>query len=168
VEVEDMIKFEVDTREARKKAEVVARALGDLAPAMKEIGEALLGRWQRGWRKEHDPYRQPWKPLSPVTIARRRKGKGKGRPKILANMGTLQQSFVYAFSQRRVEWGTEVVYAPTHQFGARKGQYGKTKRGAPIPWGDVPKRMLLPFEGLWEGDWDLVVQVISRHVMKEE
>ena len=35
---------------------------------------------------------------------------------------------------------TKNHYASTHNFGARKGVYGKTKRGTPIPFGTIPQR----------------------------
>ncbi|MGB0955835.1 MAG: phage virion morphogenesis protein [Panacagrimonas sp.] len=35
------------------------------------------------------------------------------------------------------------------QFGARKGAFGTTRRGAPIPWGDIPAR---PFLGISDED----------------
>ena len=36
-----------------------------------------------------------------------------------------------------------------HQFGAKHRAYGKTKRGAPISWGDIPTR---PFLGVSDAD----------------
>jgi len=41
--------------------------------------------------------------------------------------------------------GTRKKYAAAHQHDAKKGQYGKTRRGGPIPWGDAPA---LPFIGV--------------------
>lgn len=42
--------------------------------------------------------------------------------------------------------GTNVKYSALHQFGARQGQFGKTKRNTPIPWGDVPARPYFPID----------------------
>lgn len=68
-----------------------------------------------------------WKPLSPLTIALRRKGrtKGMGGPRILRDTGTLYNSIqpgragslsgVINKGEARV--GTNLLYAPLHQFG---------------------------------------------------
>lgn len=42
--------------------------------------------------------------------------------------------------------GTNVKYAALHQFGARQGAFGKTKRNTPIPWGNVPARPYFPMD----------------------
>jgi hypothetical protein len=31
-------------------------------------------------------------------------------------------------------------------FGAKQGAFGRTSRGGPIPWGDIPARPLLPID----------------------
>ncbi len=48
-----------------------------------------------------------------------------------------------------MEIGSPSIYAGTHQFGAAKGAFGSTSKGAPIPWGDIPAR---PFLGLSDAD----------------
>lgn len=40
--------------------------------------------------------------------------------------------------------GTNVIYAALQNYGAPQGAFGHTKRGAPIPWGDVPARRFIP------------------------
>ena len=73
-----------------------------------------------------------WKDISPVTKARRRKGKreGHGRfgDKILMDTGRLKQSFTTRFSYRGVYLGTETEYASTHEYGYK----------------NIPKRRILP------------------------
>ncbi len=87
-----------------------------------------------------------WASLSKVTLARRREGKKAGSPRILQDTGVLRGSFQTGVEglQRAIAFiGTPLKYATTHQLGARKGEYGRTKFGAPIPWGDVPIRTFL-------------------------
>lgn len=40
------------------------------------------------------------------------------------------------------EFGTNDIRAGTLHFGARKGAYGSMRNGLPIPWGDIPARMV--------------------------
>ena len=74
-----------------------------------------------------------WKPLSPKTIARRRKGSSR----ILQDTGKLKGSFnkgrsgnVHKIRGTEVSVGTNVVYASTHEHGR----------------GKIPKRKMLPTE----------------------
>lgn len=45
--------------------------------------------------------------------------------------------------------------------GARKGQFGRTSRGAPIPWGNIPAR---DFLGVSADDRVGIVDVLRRHI----
>jgi phage gpG-like protein len=82
----------------------------------------------------------------------------------LRDTGILANSISYNVLRKGVEIGTKVRYAGTHQFGARQGQYGRTKRGGPIPWGNIPARPFLPTDGLppeWRSE---VLSILSRHL----
>lgn len=84
--------------------------------------------------------RPTWAGLSPVTLARRKPGKK------LFQEGRLRQSIVSDSTADSVIIGSSDLKAPTHQFGAKQGEYGKTKRNTPIPWGDIQSRPFLPFD----------------------
>lgn len=84
--------------------------------------------------------RPAWAGLSTVTLARRKAGK------ILHQTGHLRRSISTQVSNDDIIIGTNVVYAPTHQFGAKRGQFGKTSRGGSIPWGKIPARPFLPID----------------------
>ena len=119
------------------------RRTGDISKALEYIGtRVLLPHIDLNFKEQHDPWGKPWKPLSKVTLARRRK-EGKGA-KILEDVGTLRNSFSYRVLKNSLEIGTADVRAGTHIFGAKQGQYGRTKRNGPIPWGDIPARPMLP------------------------
>lgn len=87
------------------------------------------------------PSGQPWAPLSPVTLARRRQGGRGAQP--LRDTNRLMSSITSRTGANYVEVGTNVVYARMQQQGAARGAFGRTRRGAPIPWGDVPGRAYL-------------------------
>ena len=60
--------------------------------------------------------------------------------------------------------GTNTRYGAMQQFGARKGQFGRTSRGAPIPWGNVPPR---PWLGISTSDRAEIADILRRHLVDE-
>lgn len=91
---------------------LVAR-LGNLTPAMDEIGSALtastLDRFERG----KAPDGSPWEP-SLRAIA--------DEGQTLVDSARLMQSITHKASQREVEIGTNLIYARIHQFGGQAGK----------------------------------------------
>lgn len=69
----------------------------------------------------------------------------KGKP--LQDTRRLYNSITERSSNTSAELGTNVKYAALHQFGARQGQFGKSKRNTPLPWGNVPARPYFPIDG---------------------
>ncbi|KJR41707.1 phage virion morphogenesis protein, partial [Candidatus Magnetoovum chiemensis] len=63
-----------------------------------------------------------------------------------------------------VKIGSNVIYAATHQFGAKKGSFGKTKRNAPIPWGNIPARPLLPSDDLPKDDMNDLTDILTEYL----
>lgn len=146
----------------------LVRQLGDLIgalthpePALRSIGEAL----QRTTQERFDPGQKrspdgtPWARNSPVTIAR------KGRDNPLYERGNLQNTIRYqVLGTRGVEVGTNLVYGAAHQFGMVKGYAGRTRRGAPIPWGNIPAR---PYLGLSADDETEVVRILRDYLERQ-
>ncbi len=139
------VTVEINDRQVNAALGKLARTGANLRPVLTSIGEAMVESTKLRFRDSHAPDGGRWAPLSPVTVALRRKGSSKP----LLDTGRLRNSITRAVGVRDVVIGTNVIYAGTHQLGARKGQYGKTRRGAPIPWGNVPAR---PFLGMSLGD----------------
>ena len=78
-------------------------------------------------------------------------GYGPTGPK-LQRSGTLLRSLVTDYGRDFALVGTNLVYAATQQYGAKKGAFGSVKTSlpnrsfdVPIPWGDIPAR---PFLGV--------------------
>ena len=132
----------VDSAEVDRALRAMAARLGDLRPAMELIGQAMVTEKDLGFRAETDPWGNSWAKLSEVTMGRRRGTSAQ----ILRDTGRLQDSVTYTADANSATVGTNAKYAVTHQFGASKGAYGRTKRGSPIPWGDIPRRAMLPLD----------------------
>lgn len=87
----------------------------DLRIPLKRAGILMLSSIDKNFRSEGRPIK--WVPLSPMTIAMRRK-EGKGA-KILQNTGMGKGSIVYkVVSNQEVQIGTPLDYMRKHQEGA--------------------------------------------------
>jgi phage virion morphogenesis protein len=137
--VAPIINITYDDSEIRAKFQQLQAKLGDLTPAMKQIGEAMLLSTDDRFANEVDPSGIPWQANSPRTIAQKR---AQGRiNKILQSTGRLRSSITYQATRDRVVVGTNVKYAAKHQLG----------QGA-------PKREFL---GVSEGDRQEIVSILT-------
>jgi phage gpG-like protein len=120
------------------------------APWLNAVGRVLKTRVQMGFHTGTDPYGRPWKPLT----------SRQGQP--LRNSGRLMNSVTYQVEGTSVVIGTNVKYAPTHQFGATivpkqkpslkfmvNGHWVSVKKVT------IPARPMFPLNGLpapWSDD----------------
>ncbi|MXZ79868.1 MAG: phage virion morphogenesis protein [Gammaproteobacteria bacterium] len=126
-------------------------------PLLAQIGEYLVGSTKERFRTERDPSGAPWAPLSEATLRRKKKN----RDRILTLEGYLGSQISWRASRDELLVGSSRKYAGTHQFGAKKGQYGTTSRGSPVPWGDIPAR---PFLGVSDDDEREILDLMSEYV----
>ena len=138
----------------------LAAAGRDLRPVFEDIGERLVSTTKDRFRDQRDPQGNPWAPLSDDYRERKRRN----RDTILTLEGILGGSIAFQASSNELLVGVPSpasTYAGTHQFGAKKGQYGSTSRGQPIPWGDIPAREFL---GLSDDDESEIVDIVSGYL----
>jgi phage virion morphogenesis protein len=113
------IEVKIEDQEVKALIQRIQRRLSDLTPAMKIIGSIVRTSVMRNFEVGGRPR---WKPLSPITLARR-----KGN-KILMRQGFaggLAGSIHYKAEKDKAIVGTNKIYAAVHQFGARKGSIGE-------------------------------------------
>jgi phage gpG-like protein len=92
---------------------------------MKRIGIGLIKEIDVTFKSEGKTRAgKPWKALSAATLAMRRRGKGKGNPRILQDTGRYKGSFSpqhrdsrWKVSNNLVRVGSNVEYGPRHEFG---------------------------------------------------
>lgn len=123
------------------------------------IGDNMAQETRLRFRDGHGPTGAAWAALSPVTIARRRGGGVGAKP--LQNTGQMRDSITFAVGANYVEVGTNVIQARVQQMGAAKGAFGRTSRGAPIPWGNIPAR---PFLGFSAVDRSMALEVFREAI----
>lgn len=118
----------LDDAGVRSVLDELAAAVGNLEPAMTEIGAMLVRSTLQRFETAHDPMGRPWAPLAKSTLANKRR-KGNAAPRILHERGLLRQSVTFRASRTGVEIGTPMVYGPIHQFG---GQIMKWAQGREV------------------------------------
>ncbi len=154
-----MIQIEIDTSEVRGAIRRAIETLEDMTPIYTDIGEYLIEAHRQRFIKGVDPDGKPWAPKSAVTLERyRRRGYGfLGQP-LIGPSKSLSRMILRFVSKDGVVIGSNMIYAAVMQEGAAKGAFGKTSRGAPIPFGTIPARRWL---GLSSEDKAKIVKIVD-------
>ena len=122
----------------RDRLRRLERQVEDPRDVMAVIGADLMERVEEGFENEHDPYGQPWKPLAPATLKRRRAG-GVGA-KILQDTGVMRRSLNYRVAGRNaVAVGFSDKKALWHQDGT-----DRIPARPMLPWRRGPGGVQLP------------------------
>ena len=136
-----------DASELERVLHNAANHLTHTAPLMADISRALLSETLLRF---HFGGRPAWAGLSPVTLANRRHGGGA----ILQDTGELRRSITASHTEDTASVGTNLEKAPTLQFGASQGEFGRSDRNTPLPWGDIPARPFIPMDKNGDIDHD--------------
>ena len=120
--------IEIEDRTLNRRMRELTRRLGDITPVLNEIGDSVASDVRLSFVSGRSPYGEPWPPLRFRS----------GQP--LRDTGRLMNSITYRVGKNHVEIGTNVCYAPVHQYGATikasPGQPGRNRcgvrRGAPF------------------------------------
>lgn len=134
-----MIQIDIDDREVRQALEALSRRVADMTPAMHRIGQALMEGSRERILAGRDWTGAPFAPNRPATLARK-----KGAQPLIDSKSFVTSRLFYQAGRDAVTVGSPAVQAGVLQFGAKKGAFGKTRRGASIPWGAIPARRYLP------------------------
>jgi phage virion morphogenesis protein len=135
-------------------AELIER-LGDIRTPLNDIAEYLHQATDERFRQQVAPDGTPWAPLSPATLARKKGSR------ILRESGVLQDTMRHQVEGEELLFGTDRPYGAVQQFGQKAGASGRTKRGAPIPWGDIPAR---PYLGLSSADESEILAIVTNYL----
>lgn len=110
----------------------------DFEGALAAIGQALVEKVEQSFEREADPYGEPWKPLAPSTLEKRRK-KGRGA-KILQDTGVMRRSLNWQLRGRNaVAVGFSDKKAVWHQEGTER-----IPARPMLPWKKGPGGVVLP------------------------
>lgn len=128
------IKVDIDDRIGSAKIAALQRALANPRPLYASLGRVIVNRIRICFRLGIDPWGTPWLPLK----------LRKGQP--LRDTGRLRNSITAQADDAGVTVGTNVRYAPTHQFGATIVPKNKPRLAFKGPNGTVifAKRVVVP------------------------
>jgi len=166
-----MIRIDIDDRDVKQALQTLQHRVGDLRPAMEDIGELLLKTTEQRFQTSTAPDGSRWAPNSPATIMQYLQAKGgafgkrgeltkrgarlaASKKPLIGETRSLSTQISYRADRASVEVGSSRLYAPIHQFG------GKAGRGKKVT---IPAR---PFFGLSESDKRAVLDIIAEHLTK--
>lgn len=85
-----------------------------------------------------------------------------GKKPLIGESKTLSHDITFLADGRSVTVGSPMEYAAAQQFGAVAGAFGRTRRGAPIPFGAIPAR---PFLGVSSADKEDILEILRSHLL---
>lgn len=176
-----MIRIDLQSPELTTALKQLGQRLDNLTPALRNIGELLVTTTQRRFTTQKAPDGTAWAPNSPVTlerflsksyggdVPRKRDGSLKapaarrlaGKKPLSGETGELQDRIAATVSGNTLGISSSKIYGGVQQFGAKQGAFGRTRRGSPIPWGDIPAR---PFIGISDSDRQGIAETIAEHL----
>ena len=168
------IKVSINDAELRPALEALQDAMGNLDPALRQIGEYLVDSTRQRFQTESAPDGSPWAANSDVTLdnytnrfktsftktGKRSKAGRERRANKKVGTGEskqLQRQIFYNVRNGELEVGSPLIYAGTFHYGANKGQYGPR-----TPWGDIPAR---PFLGISDEDEREVLAIVENYLL---
>lgn len=172
------VEITVDDRQVLDLLGELMQRVDRPGPVLKLIGETLVGSTKRRFSSSKAPDGTAWKENTALTVDRylarysgvykksgelsaageRRKS---GKKPLIGESRALGTTINYRVEGDTLYVGSPMEYAGTQQFGARRGAYGRTRRGSPIPLGDIPAR---PFLGLSDDDRREVLEILREHL----
>lgn len=170
---------QLDDRRAQAALASIQGYARNPSPALKQISELVVDSTKQRFQTSRAPDGTPWEPNRPSTlfadlnrysgsyrrdgqISARGSNRMMGKKPLIGETRALSTTINYRVSGNTAEIGSPMEYAPVHQFGARKGEFGSTRRGSPIPWGDIPAR---PFLGLSSEDSAMIRDVLLDFIV---
>ncbi len=167
------VEISLDVSSALAKLQATAAKMGNLSGVHQAIGEQLVDSTKQRFASSTAPDGSTWQALSLTTLERYVATFGKShfgasgrlnksganrvmsRKPLVGESKSLSTQIHYEVSTdgNALTVGSPMVYAAVQQFGQKKGASGTSKRGSPIPWGDIPAR---PFLGLSRADIEMM------------
>lgn len=174
-----MYTIEIYDRELRAALDRLIVAGSDPRAAFEEIGDFLVETTTRRFDSSTGPLGERWPQNQPSTLTnylgcyqgtRAKRGgltkkgadRAAGKKYLIRETKSLSSTIAWQLvGDDALLVGSPMEYAAVQQFGAKRGAFGKTRRGAPIPWGDIPAR---PFLGISEDDKGAILAVFEGHL----
>jgi phage virion morphogenesis protein len=158
--------LEYDNSAAQDLLNKLQEKLGDLNPALQDIGEYLIIAHNQRFKDQVAPDGTPWAPLSPSY----QRDKARNKNRILVLNGYLEKSFRYQIGNNELNFGTNVPYAAHHHFGTKPYTIKPKTKKALAFGGTVVKKVnhpglkARPLIGVSDADTEEILQLLSEHL----
>ena len=166
-----MLKFNIQSDVVVNVLSHTEATLDDPNAMYKDMGEYQVPTTQNRFKTSTAPDGTKWKPNTQTTYINilgkqhtnkdgKINSKGINRvtsKKPLVMSGTLRDQIHYQISGDLLLVGSNMIYAATQQFGAKKKEFGN---GA--PWGDIPAREYL---GISIADETELMNIVEDHIL---
>lgn len=135
-----------------KRVEQLATDTRHVERPLNAAGQLIVTSVEKNFQEQGRP--EKWTPLSPRTIGARRRGRGRGGPRILIDSARLKNSVTHKLvAGPGVKVGTNAIYARRQHFGYPGGEgRGKAK---------TPAR---PFLMVHKEDIRDIAEIFRRHL----
>lgn len=147
------INASVDNAEVMLELQRLNRAVSNMQPVFNDIGNVIKTEIENTFTDQKSPDGINWKPLSPVTIARRHNHSNVP----LNDTGKLKNSFTYIATNNSVKIGANVPYAAMMNYGGSRTTFRHL-------WGDIPARPFLPSKELPQIWQDEIQAIVLSHI----
>jgi len=139
--------------------------LDDLTPIHEDVSEYMVKATRDRFRSSTAPDGTRWRQKAPTTLAAYlARGDGNRRKPLIGPSGRLGKEIAKLATRDGAEIGSALEYSGVMQEGARKGAFGKTRGGRPVPWGDIPARVWL---GISSEDERNILDIVDRAIGDE-
>ncbi|HEX8485706.1 phage virion morphogenesis protein [Sphingomonas sp.] len=157
-----MIKLEFNAASVFEQLDRARATLGDMTPIHKGVAEYMVTATRNRFRSSTAPDGTKWRAKRPATLAAYlARGDGDKTKPLIGPSGRLGKEIVKLVTRDAAEIGSAEEYSGVMQNGAKKGAFGKTRTGSPVPWGDIPARVWL---GISADDERNILDIVDEHL----
>ena len=157
-----MIAIQFDAAAVFTALDHARAALDDMTPVYQDIAEYMLEATKDRFRTGTAPDGTRWRDRSPTTLAAYlRRGDGDRPRPLIGPSGRLSNEIATIATADSAEVGSSLIYSGVMQDGVTKGAFGRSSRGGPLPWGDIPAR---PFLGISLADETAIIDIVDEHL----
>lgn len=156
-----MIEIRIDDDPVTAALAQLTTRMTDMTKPMGDIGELLVASTKDRTLSGRSPDGTAFAPRSQTTLERY----ASRNPPLVPGGGPLNLSgnmIAGIFPEAGRDFariGSNAIQAAVMQFGQPQGASGRTSRGGPIPWGNIPAR---PFLGLSDDDRTGIIAIITE------
>lgn len=173
-----MMGIQYDDKQVMAAMQRLMLSSSRLRRAFQSIGEYLVLSTKKRFQTSTAPDGTAWAANSEATmvamlhkrgglskktgkITKRGQGLATSKKPLIGKSQQLSTKIHYVADDQSVQVGSALKYAAVQQFGAERGEFGSSKRGSPIPWGDIPAR---PFLGVSAEDKLAILDILQEHI----